>query len=143
MMNKLNAKELYCNISNIDKQISKLNNDRYSLNEQYVKQLYEECQLNVGKCFVNKLSSNKTIYYMIISTEEITYQMRLGSSFNQHKYNAMTFEYPYNNSKLPFIEDDIQLDSLLKNEFLVSIDKKIFKEKFNEVNESWIKNFNY
>lgn len=140
-MSKLDSKELYNNISSIDKQISKLNNDRYSLNEQYVKQLYKECQSNIGRCFINKVSDDKTVYYIIINTEEVNYQMRLGSSFNEYRYDVMKFECPYNNSKLPFIEDNIHLNSLLKSGFLVEIDKELFNEKIKEVNNSWIKTF--
>lgn len=138
------SNDLYDNIKQLDKQIAQLKNERYILNEEYVKTSFNDCQGNIQRCFKNNTSDNEetTRYYMIIKTREIKYEMRIGNSFDEHNYHVLTFQYPYDNSLSPFTNDIVNIHYEIRTGSILEIDKTEFLEKCNEVNKDWIKKIN-
>lgn len=136
MINK--TQKLYSNIKEIDKKILDLKNERYTLHEDYVKALFNDCQNNIKKCFKDNNQDDSIYYYMIIKTKDITYEPRFGHDFDQYNYYTLKFEYPFDGSLYPFKQDVINIDYNLKLNNIVEIDLVEFLEKFNNVNNDWI-----
>lgn len=137
-----NTDNVYQNIKELDKKMTVLQNERYSLHEEYVKMLFDDCQKNIKRCFKDDVFVGTrelfvTNYYMIIKTKNITYQMRQGHDFDEHNYYVLTFKYPYDNSLSPFKNELVNINYELRTGRILEIDSKEFLDKFNQVNSQW------
>lgn len=141
------SKDLYEDIKELDKKITKLQNERYSINEEYVKSSFNDCQSNIKRCFKDNISVETeepfvTNYYMIVKTKDIMYEMRRGNSFDENNYYVLTFKYPYDNSLAPFKNDILNVNYEFRSGRILEIDNEEFLEKLNEVNKDWINKIN-
>lgn len=132
-------------LHDLNEEIKILNNKKYKLNEEYIKEAKKRCENNIGKCYRKTIPLNsrsidagKTIYYIITDTKEIQYKMVGGSYFNEHQYDVLQFKYPYNNEPIPFEEDDVHIGNLEKCE---KISKEDFLKAYSEVNNCWINKY--
>lgn len=130
-------------LNQLDKQIIELKNKRYRLKEELIKEQYIKCQKNKERCFKTTLygygDGLHTTYYKIIATQEIEYQMRGGSYFNNNEYQCLVFNYPYNNKINTFILDDINIFYKLNNKEIEEISLEEFNSMLIRVNNEWIK----
>ena len=129
-------------------------NFRQSINHiksRKIRLLQEKCKDNVGRCFKRVKTSRDgvtiTTYCKVVNTDNIHYDS-IGISFNEFQYPALWFEYPYDNSKLPFYEDNLFSGAWGKGRNLFAdgkpeeISQEEYIEKFNKVNLEWISHIN-
>lgn len=147
---KMNLKEEFQSIKEeLDEtclRLRELENKKYFLNSKYVKLLKKQCEENIGRCF-KQLENGKTIAYCKIINIDKIENTRSGLTFNEYQYPAVWFEYPYNNSKMPFYEDNlfsaawgVGYDAVgdINKISYEEISKEEFLERFSEINDLWI-----
>ena len=132
----------------INNEWAELRNKQYNIEKEYLELIQEKCKENIGRCF-KKLRGEKVISYsMIIGIDKPKSQMNGSPLFNEYQYPALWFNYPYKNSKIPFSSDDIvsgawgkgnNIVDKLNDVSYVEISKGEFINKFNEVNQAWVK----
>lgn len=131
----------------IQDQIRELKNKEYKLQGQHLELLQEKCRKNIGRCFKKIKKGEVASYCRIIDIDKPIPQMHGQPHFNEYQYPSLWFKYPYNGSKMPFIEKDLFSGAWGKgNNFLdesrgityEEISKEEFNEKFIEVNSAWI-----
>ncbi|MCD3340474.1 hypothetical protein G8T81_15415, partial [Clostridium botulinum C/D] len=62
-------KHLKDEVDIIDKNLQKLENQRYSINKEYINLLQEECKKNIGRCF-KRMKNGVISYCKIIDIDE-------------------------------------------------------------------------
>lgn len=135
----------------INEEIRELRNKQYLIDGEYLKLVQEKCKENIGRCF-KKLKEEKVVSYCkIINIDKPVPKMYGQPLFNEYQYPTLWFEYPYNNSKMPFYKKNIfsgawgngnDIISKLEKISYVEISKEEFFEEFNKINQEWIKRLN-
>ena len=134
-------------LKELEKQSDLFRRSISSLQSKKVKLTQEKCKDNIGRCFKRASTSREggitTTYCKVVSTDEIHYE-RMGLSFNEFQYPSLWFQYPYNNSKLPFYKENLfsgawgKGNTCLMGGDYVEISQEEYLEKFNKVNLEWI-----
>lgn len=141
-MNKL--EEVSEELKELEEQSATLRNKIYVLTGEKSKLSQEKCKKDIGRCF-KKLGETSTTYIKIIGVGEIEWNLR-GDCFNEYQRPSIQFKHPYDNSKFPFVDDDVHSSILgkehshSKDSDYIEISNKEFAKAFNEVNTEWIKN---
>ena len=132
----------------INNELSELRNKQYTIEQQYQILLQEKCKENIGRCFKKSKGEKVVSYCIIIDIDKAKVQINGSPLFNEYQYPALWFNYPYKNSKIPFSSDDIfsgawgkgnNIVDKLNDVSYVEISKGEFINKFNEVNQAWVK----
>lgn len=143
-MNKL--EEINQEIKEIDKKTQELRNKRFRLSEDKLLLVKEESKKHIGICF-KRNDKDKVSYFKIVDISEENYEIHRGNEFDENLYPTVMFKYPYDNSKCPFLEEDLRIYG--KKIFIPGfsdqgtyeeITNEEYIEKLKEVNEAW---FNY
>jgi len=131
----------------IQNENTKYNNEKYILERKYLELLQDKCKENIGRCF-KKIQNGEVISYCrIINIDKAIPQMRGNPLFNECQYPSIWFKYPYNNSKIPFYENDLFSGAWGNGNDILGkcrgieyeeISSEEFIEKFEEVNELWV-----
>jgi len=131
-------------IKDIDEKMQELRNKRFRLSENKLLLNKEESKKNISRCF-KRTNKDKISYFKIVDISEEIYELHRGSEFDENLYPTIMFQYPYDNSKCVFIEEDLRICG--KKIFIPGFnDQGIYEEitndeyieKLKEVNNEWI-----
>ena len=137
-------------LSEMENKTSPLLEKQKELKNKRIELLKLECKKNIGRCF-KKLFNNKPIEYcMLIDIyNPQVFDFHATSKFNEDKYFAIHFDYPYEgynsddaDTIIPFYQQEFQYntidDRLFENSDYEEITKEEFMEKFKELSNKWI-----
>jgi hypothetical protein len=139
-----NLEEIKQEIKDIDTQMQELKNKRFRLSEDKLLLNKEESKKNIGRCF-KRTNKDKVSYFKIMDISEEIYEIHRGSEFDENLYPTIMFKYPYDNTKCPFVEEDLRIYG--KKIFIPGFsDQGIYEEiandeyieKLKRVNSDWI-----
>lgn len=115
----------------LNEQNTEIKNKLYVIQEELVKEEYNEVAKLVGKCYALGWGE----YCKIISPEEIVPRMRGGSDFNPYRVQVLRFCIDVTD-----VTDCIELDNPMISHLKEC--KEITKEEFNEKYLEYIEKFN-
>ncbi|AEB77244.1 hypothetical protein [Clostridium botulinum] len=140
-------KHLKDEVDIIDKNLQKLENQRYSINKEYINLLQEECKKNIGRCF-KRMKNGVISYCKIIDIDEPILTIS-NYCFNEHQYPALWFNDSYKSSlHCPFYKENLFSGAWGKGNDIIGnlngityeeISNTEYMEKFKEINDKWIK----
>ena len=144
----MTIEELEIQRKQVNNEWQELRNKQYIIEKEYQELIQRRCKENIGRCFKKLRGEKVASYCIIINIDKPKSQLNGSPLFNEYQYPAMWFNYPYKNSKMPFYEDDIfsgawskgvNIVDKMNDISYVEISKEEFLEKFNEINQAWIK----
>lgn len=115
----------------LNEQNTEIKNKLYEIQEELVKEEYNEVAKLVGKCYALGWGE----YCKIISPEEIIPRMRGGSDFNPYRVQVLRFSV-----NVVDVTDYIELENPMISDLKKC--KEITKEEFNEKYLEYIEKFN-
>ena len=115
----------------LDEQYTEIKNKLYVIEEELIKEEYNEVAKLVGKCY----DLGQGEYCKIVSPEEIVPRMRGNSDFNPYRVQVLRFCINVVDET-----DYIELDNPMIRDLKKC--KEITKEEFNEKYLEYIKKFN-
>lgn len=134
-------------LNDIQDQISGLKNKEYEIKQGYTELLKQECKKDINRCFEKSRYGKVVAYCKIIGIDEPNI-CSTNEFFNEYQYPAIWFNYPYDDSYLPFYEDNLFSGAWGKgNDYLGELNKIAYREitiddfieKFSEINNQWRK----
>ena len=135
-------------LNNIQDLIGNLKNEEYKIKQRYTELLKQECRKNINRCFEKSRNGKIIAYCKIIDIDKSNETMHGEIYFNEYQYPAIWFNYPYDDSYLPFYEDNLFSGAWGKgNDYLGELNKIAYREitiddfieKFSEINNQWRK----
>lgn len=119
-------------IKEISKVLQDYKNKDYTLTKELNELKMEECKKRIGRCFIKG-----NMVYRITEIDDFKHYMNGPTTFfNEYLYKTIAFEYPFNNSLIPFKGEKINLCSSFITAYK-EISKEEFDKMFTEVNEAW------